>query len=127
MQPTFKQVPPREPRFSMQVTFIRERSCQPKLPIEPIPRVTNSGFSSETNLHALLSSLDSSDVASNATTDNNEILLLCNKFESAGCSGSCSDELGGNIPAAEAYPRVHRDSEGEATTLGSLMDKKRRC
>jgi hypothetical protein len=68
-----------------------------------------------------LSSLDSGNVASNATTDDNEIFLLyISNFESAGCTGLYSDELGGNIPAAEAYPRLHRDSEGEATTLGSV-------
>jgi hypothetical protein len=74
-----------------------------------------------------LSSLDSSDVASNAATDNNEILLLCKKFWSAGYSGWCSDEHGGNIPAEEAYPRLNRDSEEEATTLGSLSIGEKHC
>ena len=82
-------------------------------------------INSETNLHALLSSLDSSDIASNATTDNDKVLLLCKKIRSAGCSGSCSDELGGNIPASEAYPRLNRDREGAETTLGSLVNKKK--
>jgi hypothetical protein len=42
-----------------------------------------------------LAGLDSSDVASNATADNNEILLLYKKFQSAGCSELFSDKFKG--------------------------------
>lgn len=73
-----------------------------------------------TNLHALLTGLDSSDVASHAATDDDEVLLLCkpgqHKLDAPG-----SAKLPTNVPEAEEYPRLHRDRVGAETTTGRLQ------
>jgi hypothetical protein len=64
MQPTFKQVPPRAPRFSMQTVWGQ------KLVQVPF----RSTRKNKAYLHAELGGLDSSDVATGATADDGEVI-----------------------------------------------------
>ena len=74
MQPTFKQVPPRVPRFSMQVTFTRT------LGVSSDPsqhsHETRARDNESTYLEALLTGLDGSNVAGNTTSNDDEVLLI---------------------------------------------------
>ncbi len=67
MQPTLRQVPPRVPRFSIQVTW-KDRNVSPKT------RLRASGM--RQYLQALLTGLDGSDVACDAATDDDKVLLI---------------------------------------------------
>lgn len=64
MQPTFRHVPPRAPRFSIHATCIS---------IEPSN--TCAALHDESYLHAFLPCFYSSDIAGNATPNDDEIML----------------------------------------------------
>lgn len=66
MQPTFRQVPPRVPRFSMQVTYAKGVDISS----------SQHNFDTNTYLHALLASLDGGDIASDTTSDDDKVLVL---------------------------------------------------
>jgi hypothetical protein len=79
MQPTFKQVPPREPRFSIQAT------CS------IYQRVFFASMGLLAHLHAGLSSLDSCDITRDTATDNDEIFLLCLAISSSSYLNLCNN------------------------------------
>jgi hypothetical protein len=89
MQPTFRQVPPREPRFSIQAT------CG-HVSVVCVP-VCNC----PAHLEAGLSSLDSCDISRNTAADNDQVLLLCPAVSACPQLSPCiSTERG--VPASVA-------------------------
>lgn len=68
MHPTLRQVPPSVPRFSMHVTWEYRQLDEARL-------LMRAAY-----LHAILTSFDGGNVAGNATTDDNQILLLCSEL-----------------------------------------------
>jgi hypothetical protein len=116
MQPTFRHVPPSAPRFSMQATF-QTRS-------QPCDSLSFSPF--DPYLHSLLAGFNSSDVTSDTSPNDHEILLLYETVVSIqSCYRENSSERGqvgrdGYIPATEANPLDHIDRVDEAARSGEL-------
>ncbi len=71
MQPTFKQVPPRAPRFSIHDTY-DGRTVLALLALEHSSEVEHGRF----YLEAFLSGLDGRNVSGNAASDYTYVLLL---------------------------------------------------
>jgi hypothetical protein len=72
IQPTLRQVPPRVPRFSIHAVFrtqVRNRGhCR---------RLLYDRGARRSHLQACLTSLNSRDISSNTTTNDNQVVLLC--------------------------------------------------
>lgn len=80
MQPTFRQVPPRRPRFSIQAVYARSMNVSKgvkKKKKKKSRKAKSHSESVKTHLQTFLAGLDSSDVTSDTTTNDNHI-VLCN-------------------------------------------------
>lgn len=70
------------------------------------------------DLHTLLASLDCGDIASDATADDDQVLLICRRVRIQNVAHCAADNE--YEPEAEAKPRLHREREVDETTLGRL-------
>lgn len=77
MQPTFRQVPPRRPRFSIQAVYARSMNVSKGVKKKKSRKAKSHSESVKTHLQTFLAGLDSSDVTSDTTTNDNHI-VLCN-------------------------------------------------
>ncbi len=79
-----------------------------------------------TYLHALLASLDSGDVSSDATSDNDQVLLLCNSHPHVSANGP--DYVSGKKDAVLAQTnQTQRQSHESSVTELTTQQRGTRC